>query len=229
MPGMLPGMLSANPHPQYKQVGEPDPRAVDLVVIHCSATPSGQPLQQGEKGQPGYLNAPRVIDAWHAARGFKRDPAAVRAFSSQLPALGYHYVVDLTGEVWSGRALQEVGAHALHFNAHSVGICMVGGLEAQARYTPQQWTSLREVVAMLLVKYGLPRALPKRLVGKSYPMGYTMAGGVCGHRDLSPDGNGNGMVEPFEWLKTCPGFDVGAWLAKGMRPLPQHIYEEKQA
>lgn len=229
MPGILPGMLSANPHPLAQQVGVPPKRQVDLVVIHCSATPSGKPLHQGERGKPGYLNAAQVIDAWHAARGFKREAAAVRAFSSRLPAIGYHYVIDLTGEVWSGRALDEIGAHAQGFNAHSVGICMVGGSEPQAMYTLPQWNSLRDVVAMLLTQYGIPRVLPRRIVGKSYPQGYTMVNGVCGHRDLSPDANGNGLVEPFEWLKTCPGFDVGAWLSRGMRPDAKNIYQEKQA
>lgn len=32
---------------------------------------------------------------------------------------------------------------------------------------------------------------------------------VVGHRDLSPDLNGNGEVEPMEWTKQCPCFDVG--------------------
>jgi hypothetical protein len=31
---------------------------------------------------------------------------------------------------------------------------------------------------------------------------------VCGHRDLSPDLNGNGEIEPEEWIKQCPCFDV---------------------
>lgn len=208
---------------------QPAKRPVNLVVIHCSATPSGKPLQQGVPGKPGFLNAPLVIDAWHAARGFKRDPAAVRAFSPKLPAIGYHYVIDLTGEVWSGRGLDEMGAHALHFNANSVGICMVGGSEPEASYAPSQWNSLRQLVAMLLSQYGIPRALPRRILGKSYPQGYTMVNGVCGHRDLSPDANGDRLVEPFEWLKTCPGFDVGAWLARGMRPDAKNIYQEKQA
>ena len=25
--------------------------------------------------------------------------------------------------------------------------------------------------------------------------------------------DGDGIIEPNEWLKTCPGFDVAAWLA----------------
>ena len=31
---------------------------------------------------------------------------------------------------------------------------------------------------------------------------------ICGHRDLSPDLNGNGEIEPEEWVKACPCFDV---------------------
>ena len=35
---------------------------------------------------------------------------------------------------------------------------------------------------------------------------------IVGHRDLSPDKNGNGVVEPWEWTKACPSFDVASWL-----------------
>ncbi|MBP1594036.1 MAG: N-acetylmuramoyl-L-alanine amidase, partial [Bacteroidetes bacterium] len=31
---------------------------------------------------------------------------------------------------------------------------------------------------------------------------------VTGHRDLSPDLNGNGVIESHEWLKQCPCFNV---------------------
>lgn len=34
---------------------------------------------------------------------------------------------------------------------------------------------------------------------------------IRGHRDLSPDRNGNGVIEPGEWLKMCPCFDVVGW------------------
>lgn len=198
----------------------PSTRTVNLIVIHCAATPSGKPIARAG------LSAAGVIDAWHAARGFRRSARALRQHSPSLPHIGYHYVVDLDGTVFRGRGEDEVGAHALHFNAHAIGICMVGGLEREARYTKAQWDSLAELVSVVLVERGIPRALPRRIVGKRYSIGYTLVDGVCGHRDLSPDSNGNGMTEPFEWLKTCPGFDVGAWLARGMRPADKHIYTE---
>lgn len=31
---------------------------------------------------------------------------------------------------------------------------------------------------------------------------------ICGHRDLSPDLNGNGEIKPEEWIKACPCFEV---------------------
>ena len=31
---------------------------------------------------------------------------------------------------------------------------------------------------------------------------------ICGHRDFSPDLNGNGIIEPWEWMKACPCFDA---------------------
>ena len=55
--------------------------------------------------------------------------------------------------------------------------------------TPEQKSALRLLVHQLLKRFR-----------KSY---------VCGHRDLSPDLNGNGVVEPEEWIKVCPCFDVG--------------------
>lgn len=165
-------MPTENQNPIARQVGQARARSIDLVVIHCAATPSGKPLQQGKPGSVGYLNAAQVIDAWHAARGFRRQSEAVRAFSSSLPSIGYHYVIDLTGEVWSGRALTEVGAHAKDFNARSVGICLVGGIEREAQYTAAQWQSLQQVVAMLLSDHGIPNAAPKRVPDKAHPLGW---------------------------------------------------------
>jgi N-acetylmuramoyl-L-alanine amidase len=31
---------------------------------------------------------------------------------------------------------------------------------------------------------------------------------VVGHRDLSPDLDKDGLVEPHEWMKQCPCFDA---------------------
>lgn len=132
-------------------------RAVSTVVLHCSATPSGQYLRGA---------APVVIDHWHEVRHFRRTLKARAAFNPDLSAIGYHFVVDLDGKIWTGRHLEEVGAHAYGHNAHSAGICLVGGAEPKAAYTVSQWESLAWLV----------------------PAVSQLCGGVrvVGHRDLAP-------------------------------------------
>ena len=192
-------------------------RTINLIVIHCSATPSGKSIARGTPGKPGYLNAAKVIDSWHAMRGFKRTAANLRLFTGDLPSIGYHYVIDIDGTVLNGRHEMEVGAHAAGHNANSIGICLVGGVEPKtAAYTPAQWASLARLLRQISVMRRIPLA-PARRSGK------TLTGGICGHRDLSPDTNGNGTADAHEWLKTCPGFDVGKWLAAPAQPLAGHV------
>ena len=78
------------------------------------------------------------------------------------------------------------------YNRHSIGICYEGGLDVHGSpadtRTPEQRASLKLLVHQLL---------------KTFP-----GSRVCGHRDLSPDRNGNGEIEPEEWIKACPCFEV---------------------
>lgn len=211
MPGSMPGM-TAPQTPTLPILPSRVTRAVKRIVIHCSATPSGRWLGGKSPGQTGYRTAPAVIDAWHAERGFRRSEVARNAFNWRLPHIGYHFVLDLDGMIWTGRHLDEVGAHVAGHNGDSVGICLVGGIEREARYTAAQWASLWALVNALTDRLGVPMAPGGRM-------------GVCGHRDLSPDSDGDGQVEPHEWLKTCPGFSVSAWLRANGVVAPQYIVE----
>ena len=83
-------------------------------------------------------------------------------------------------------------AHAKGHNATSIGICYEGGLDARGR--PKDTRTEWQVHSM--------RVLVKTLL-KQYP-----GSRVCGHRDLSPDLNANGEIEPEEWIKQCPCFNV---------------------
>jgi len=104
-------------------------------------------------------------------------------------------VIYTDGTSVTGRGLEEIGAHVSGFNQKSLGVCMVG----TDKFSAAQWQTLRELITSLCNKFPEAR--------------------VVGHRDLSPDQNKNGVVEKFEWLKICPGFDVSAWLASGMEPV----------
>lgn len=120
-------------------------RDIKLLVIHCAATRDGEPCSVA------------AIDAWHKARGFDAGNGV---------HIGYHYVIDVDGAVYPGRREDQVGAHAAGYNAHSLGVCLVGGITGHGRYTTAQWDALRDLVDRLRKKYAIPS--------------------IVGHRDL-PD------------------------------------------
>jgi N-acetyl-anhydromuramyl-L-alanine amidase AmpD len=88
--------------------------------------------------------------------------------------------------------LELPGAHCRGHNKYSIGICYEGGLDARGNpkdtRTPEQHSALHLLVYQLLQQFRNAR--------------------VCGHRDLSPDLDGDGTVEPWEWVKQCPCFEV---------------------
>ena len=80
----------------------------------------------------------------------------------------------------------------MSYNKHSIGICYVGGLDANGKAadtrTPEQKKALAKLIKELCGKYQIVE--------------------VLGHRDTSPDLDGDGIVEPCEWTKMCPCFDA---------------------
>lgn len=130
-------------------------RNIDKIIVHCSATPRGREVTVEE------------IDRWHRDRGFRR--------------IGYHYVVYLDGSIHPGRPEEMAGAHCLGQNSGSIGVCYVGGVEADGKTpadtrTYAQRDSLRTLLRSLRKRY--PRAR------------------IFGHRDFAP--------------KACPSFDATA-------------------
>lgn len=118
------------------------------------------------------------VERAHRARGFN--------------GAGYHYYIRKDGAIISMRPPNKIGAHAKGFNANSIGVCYEGGLDKRGKpadtRTAQQKHSMRVLILTLL---------------KCYP-----GCRVVGHRDLSPDLNHNGVIEPNERLKECPCFEV---------------------
>jgi hypothetical protein len=96
------------------------------------------------------------------------------------------------------QANKRIGAHAKGHNQNSIGICYEGGLDCHGHPadTRTEWQihSMRVLILALLRDYPGCR--------------------VCGHRDLSPDLNGNGEIEPEEWIKACPCFEVKEFCSK---------------
>lgn len=130
-------------------------REIDLIVVHCSATPEGKDYTTMD------------IDRWHRQRGFK--------------GIGYHWVVYRDGSVHAGRPEAEVGAHCKGHNAHSIGVCYIGGMtkdntQPKDTRTPAQKDALLRLLKELKKRY--PNAV------------------IHGHRDFAN--------------KDCPCFDATA-------------------
>lgn len=107
-------------------------RKITEIIIHCSATPAGR------------IFTVQDLDCWHRARGFS--------------SIGYHYVIYLDGSIHPGRPVEDIGAHCLGHNAHSIGVCYIGGLDVDTleptdTRTPEQRAALRELIAELQEQY----------------------------------------------------------------------------
>lgn len=102
------------------------------------------------------------------------------------------FVILPNGEIEIGRYISEIGAHVSGHNSNSIGICYVGGLNEQGKAEDTRTKEQKEAITWLL----------KELM-KRYPEAT-----IKGHRDFSKDLNGNGIIEPFEWMKECPCFNA---------------------
>jgi len=85
-------------------------REINKIIVHCSATREGENFEVAE------------IRKWHLARGFND--------------IGYHFYIDLYGEIHKGRDISKIGAHCKGHNRNSIGICYCGGVEADGK-TPK--------------------------------------------------------------------------------------------
>lgn len=111
-------------------------RNITEIIVHCSATPAGREVHAAD------------IDRYHRLRGFS--------------GIGYHYLVTADGAVETGRPDDQVGAHCLHHNKNSIGVCYVGGLDAVTMLpadtrTPAQREALIKLLSRLRARY--PKAV----------------------------------------------------------------------
>lgn len=122
------------------------------------------------------------IDRMHRKRGFS--------------GIGYHFVVYLDGSVHDGRDISKVGAHTTGYNTGSIGICYIGGLDNREKIKDTRTLSQKNALYQLV----------KKLM-EMYPIRE-----VKGHRDYSPDTNGDGVISKYEWIKGCPCFEVSEFM-----------------
>ena len=130
-------------------------RSINEIIVHCAATREGRDFTVED------------ITRWHKARGFA--------------TIGYHYVIYRDGSIHEGRPLEQIGAHCVGHNKHSIGICYVGGKTKDMKQNKDTRT-LAQKAALLTLLIELRKMYPNAK--------------IVGHRDYDKHG------------KTCPNFDA---------------------
>ena len=128
-------------------------RVITEIIVHCTATPSGRDYSVED------------IRRQHIGQGWSD--------------IGYHYVIYRDGTIHTGRNIDIAGAHCQGHNAHSIGVCYVGGLGRDGK-TPRDTRTKAQAEALELVIMELKRQYPSAK--------------VYGHRNFA--------------AKDCPCFDA---------------------
>lgn len=97
------------------------------ITIHCSATPNGQHVDI------------EVI---------RQDHIKNRGFTD----IGYHLLCQPSGEMQSGRPLNQVGAHVEGHNTGNLGVCLVG----TDKFTRQQFKALESTLDSWFMVFSIP-------------------------------------------------------------------------
>ncbi len=107
-------------------------RNINKIILHCSATREGQDIST------------ETIRGWHVNE---------RGWSD----IGYHFVVLLDGTVDKARPVKRQGAHVRGKNKGSIGICYIGGCDADMNpkdtRNEAQKKSLEEIITYLMESY----------------------------------------------------------------------------
>ena len=112
-------------------------REINKIIIHCSATREGENFEVAE------------IRKWHLARGFND--------------IGYHFYIDLYGEIHKGRDISQIGAHCKGHNRNSIGLCYCGGVEADGK-TPKDTRNTEQKDALTAVLRTLKAMYPNAVI-----------------------------------------------------------------
>lgn len=161
-------------------------RQINKIIVHCAATREDRDFTVED------------ITRWHKARGFA--------------TIGYHYVIYRDGSIHEGRPLEQVGAHCVGQNKHSIGICYIGGCASDGK-TPKDTRTPEQKEAMLSLLRRLKAQFPNAT--------------IHGHRDFV--------------AKACPSFDATSefrslavtillafsWMLLSSCRSKKHVVEEK--
>ena len=113
-------------------------RQINKIIVHCSATREGQDIPV------------ETIKKWHIeGRGWSD--------------IGYHFYIDINGNIQKGRDIAKIGAHCKGQNRNSIGLCYCGGVEADGK-TPKDTRTDEQKDALLAVLRTLKAMYPEAII-----------------------------------------------------------------
>lgn len=105
---------------------------------------------------------------------------------------GYHLVVKPDGNIIRMLEDEKVSNGVKGYNSTAINVAYIGGIDDKGKAidnrTAEQKAALFDILVKLKQKY--------------------RSAIIMGHRDISPDLNHNGVVDPWERIKECPCFDA---------------------
>lgn len=105
---------------------------------------------------------------------------------------GYHYVVMPSGRVEQLLDESEISNGVKGFNTCTINVAYAGGVDTVGHAVDNRTEAQKAVLCFLLEQ-----------LKERYPDAV-----IQGHRDFSPDLDGNGVISPGEYIKECPCFNA---------------------
>lgn len=138
----------------------------------------------------------------HCSAGYGDADAIKKYWREQLgwKEVGYHYFINESGDIQQLAPLNTVTNGVHGFNSASLHISYQGGVKktdykiAEDTRTAAQKTAIISTIKNVLFE-----------LSKSQSIAEVQ---ILGHRDFSPDNNGNGVVDTWERIKSCPSFNA---------------------
>lgn len=138
----------------------------------------------------------------HCSAGYGDVESIKRFWKNNLgwKEVGYHFFIYRNGTVVQLADLSTVTNGVKGYNSKSVHISYQGGVEpgnvnkAKDTRTPEQKEAILKTIKNVFEQLRFHQDIDGIK--------------ILGHRDFSPDKNGNGVIDSFERIKECPSFDA---------------------
>jgi N-acetylmuramoyl-L-alanine amidase len=132
------------------------------------------------------------------------DLASIKAFWLNVlkwATGGYHRFVDFDGTITALYPFTKVVNGVKNYNQNAIHISYRGGVDKLNVKVSKDTRTIQQKASIIT-------CIVEALVWINNNGGNVDQVKILGHRDLSPDKNGNGIIESWERIKECPSFNA---------------------